>query len=85
MPDYEGEPYARNTPFMHLYNTDGIRNESIIHTGIHGPRNQPATGRYAQQAGAVTLTINDIREAQDLKNMHTIFMNKRVKMLMLCI
>ncbi|WP_251943408.1 MULTISPECIES: agmatinase family protein [Staphylococcus] len=67
MPDYEGEIYARNTPFMHLYNTEGIRNESIIHTGIHGPRNKPETGRYAQEAGAVTLTINDIRNANDLK------------------
>ena len=37
MPDYEGELYARNTPFMRLYETEGVRNESIIHTGIHGP------------------------------------------------
>ena len=44
MPDYEGEPW-RVTPFMRLYETDGIRNESIIHTGIHGPRNKPETGQ----------------------------------------
>ncbi|RZH79661.1 agmatinase, partial [Staphylococcus aureus] len=44
-----------------------IRNESIIHTGIHGPRNKPETGRFAQEAGAVTLTINDIRADKDLK------------------
>ncbi|MCD8821797.1 agmatinase family protein [Staphylococcus gallinarum] len=67
MPDYEGEIYARNTPFMHLYHTDGIRNESIIHTGIHGPRNKPETGKYANEAGAVTITINDIRAATNLK------------------
>ncbi|MCY1589060.1 agmatinase family protein [Staphylococcus pettenkoferi] len=67
MPDYEGEKFARNTPFMHLYKTEGVRNESIIHTGIHGPRNQPETGRYAEEAGAKTLTINDIRAAKDLK------------------
>lgn len=67
MPDYEGEIYARNTPFMRLYETEGVRNESIIHTGIHGPRNKPETGRYAQENGAVTLTINDIREAKDLR------------------
>ena len=67
MPDYEGEIYARNTPFMRLYETEGVRNESIIHTGIHGPRNKPETGRYAQENGAVTITINDIRETKDLR------------------
>ncbi|ANQ63422.1 agmatinase family protein [Staphylococcus equorum] len=67
MPDYEGEAYARNTPFMRLYETEGVRNESIIHTGIHGPRNHPSTGRYAEEAGAVTITINDIRESNNIK------------------
>lgn len=67
MPDYEGEIYARNTPFMRLYETEGVRNESIIHTGIHGPRNKPDTGRYAKENGAVTITINDIRETKDLR------------------
>ena len=67
MPDFEGEPYARNTPFMRLYETEGIRNESIIHAGIHGPRNKPETGKYAMENGAVTITINDIRESKDLR------------------
>ena len=67
MPDYEGERYARNTPFMRLYETEGVRNQSIIHTGIHGPRNKPETGRYAKENGAVTITINEIREAKDLR------------------
>ncbi len=67
MPDFDGEPYARNTPFMRLYETEGVRNESIIHTGIHGPRNKPETGKYAMENGAVTITINDIRETNDLR------------------
>lgn len=67
MPDFEGEKYARNTPFMRLYETDGIRNESIIHTGIHGPRNKPETGKYAKENGAVTIGINTIKEANDLR------------------
>ncbi len=67
MPDHEGELYARSTPFMRLYETEGIRNESIIHTGIHGPRNKPETGRHAKENGAVTITINDIRETKDLR------------------
>src|SRR5699024_4596889 len=52
---------------MRLYETEGVRNESLIHTGIKGPRNKPETGKYATEAGAVTLTINDIKEAKDLK------------------
>lgn len=67
MPDFDGEPYARNTPFMRLYETEGVRNESIIHAGIHGPRNKPETGKYAKENGAVTITINDIRETKDLR------------------
>ena len=69
MPEYEGEPYARNTPFMRLYEDENIRNESIVHTGIHGPRNKPETGNYANEAGAVTITVNEIKESRDLKKL----------------
>lgn len=67
MPDHEGDKFARSTPFMRLYETEGVRNESLIHTGIKGPRNKPETGKLAEEAGAVTLTINDIREQKDLR------------------
>ncbi|CAG7914571.1 MULTISPECIES: agmatinase family protein [Mammaliicoccus] len=67
MPHYENEQFARNTPFMRLYETEGIRNESLIHTGIHGPRNQPETGQFAKENGAVTITINEIKETTDLR------------------
>lgn len=67
MPSYNGDQYARCSPFKRLYEQDGVRNESIIHTGIHGPRNKPESGRNAKEAGAVTITINDIRETKDLK------------------
>lgn len=67
MPSWEDDKYARCSPFKRLYEEDGVRNESIIHTGIHGPRNKPEAGRYAKEAGAVTITINDIRAAKDLK------------------
>lgn len=67
MDNHEGDKYARNTPFMRLYETEGVRNESLIHTGIHGPRNKPETGKNAKDNGAVTITINDIKEASDLK------------------
>lgn len=65
--EFEGDKYARSTPFKRLYETEGIRNESMIHTGIKGPRNKPENGKAAKEAGAVTLTINDIRAQNDLK------------------
>ncbi|MCI2253639.1 agmatinase family protein [Domibacillus sp. PGB-M46] len=67
LPSHEGDPYARCSPFMRLYEQEGVRNESIIHTGIHGPRNKPESGRNARDAGALTITINDIREHPDLR------------------
>jgi agmatinase len=67
MPHQDGDKYARSTPFARMYELDGVRNESLIHAGIHGPRNKPETGRFARDAGAKTVTINDIREAGDLR------------------
>ncbi|SHF90556.1 agmatinase family protein [Ornithinibacillus halophilus] len=68
-PDYEGELYARNTPFHRIYESDSVRNESIVHMGIHGPRNKPETGQYAEKVGATTITSRDIRLAGDLEAM----------------
>ncbi|MFC5602526.1 agmatinase family protein [Sporosarcina koreensis] len=69
LPSHNGDQYARCSPFARLYEQEGVRNESIIHTGIHGPRNMPEAGRNAKEAGAVTVTINDIRNAKDLKQL----------------
>lgn len=69
-PDYEGDLYARSTPFHRIYEDENVRNESIVHMGIHGPRNKPETGVYAKEAGANTITIREIRRAQnDLQNL----------------
>ena len=69
LPSHNGDQFARCSPFARLYEQEGVRNESIIHTGIHGPRNKPESGRNAKAAGAVTITINDIRGHKDLKEM----------------
>ncbi|ERN52014.1 agmatinase family protein [Alkalihalophilus marmarensis] len=69
MPHHEGDKYARSTPFARLYELDGVRNESLIHAGIHGPRNKPESGKFAREAGAKTITINDIREAKDIRKL----------------
>ncbi|MBG9785131.1 agmatinase family protein [Shouchella lehensis] len=68
MPHHEGEKYARSTPFARLYELDQVRNESLLHIGIHGPRNKPETGRYAHEAGAKTITSKDIKEATNLRD-----------------
>ena len=47
------------------YETDGIRN-AVSFIQVFMVLKRPETGRYAQ-AGAVTLTINDIRAQKDLK------------------
>lgn len=67
LPSHNGDEYARCSPFARLYEQNGVRNESIIHTGIHGPRNMPEAGRNAKDAGAITITVNDIRNANDLR------------------
>ncbi len=68
-PNFEGDPFARCSPFARLYEYEGVRSESIVHMGIHGPRNAAANGRLAQEVGATTITISDIRQANDLKAM----------------
>ncbi|WP_339227275.1 agmatinase family protein [Oceanobacillus sp. FSL K6-2867] len=62
-PDYYGDLYARSTPFHRIYESDSVRNESIVHMGIHGPRNQPETGKYAKEVGATTISVREIRQA----------------------
>lgn len=69
LPSHNGDEYARCSPFARLYEQEGVRNESIIHTGIHGPRNIPQSGRNAKAAGAVTVSINQIREHNDLRQL----------------
>ncbi|PAV30983.1 agmatinase [Virgibacillus profundi] len=62
-PDYEGDLYARSTPFHRIYESESVRNESIVHMGIHGPRNAPETGKYADEVGATTISVREIRQA----------------------
>ena len=66
---HNGDIYARSSPFARLYETDGVINENIIHTGIRGPRNFPEAGKNAKNAGAVTITVNDIREHSNIKGL----------------
>ncbi|GEL77387.1 agmatinase family protein [Tenuibacillus multivorans] len=69
MQHHEGDKYARSTPFARLYETEAVRNESIVHMGIHGPRNKPESGRYAKEAGATTITSREIRQSGNIQEM----------------
>lgn len=68
-PHHKGDPFARCSPFARLYEWEGVRNESIVHIGIHGPRNNPENGRLAKQVGATTITLTEIREHRDLREL----------------
>ncbi|HEX7064908.1 MAG TPA: agmatinase family protein [Bacillales bacterium] len=64
---HNGDEFARSTPFKRLYEDENVRTESLVHMGIHGPRNTAQNGRNAKEAGAQIMTLNEVREAGDLK------------------
>lgn len=67
--DYQGDRFGRGSPFARLYESEGVRNESLVHLGIHGPRNKKENGQLAEKVGATTLTINDVRNSNNLKEL----------------
>ncbi|GAK13433.1 agmatinase family protein [Geomicrobium sp. JCM 19039] len=69
MPDFNGDLYARNTPFARLYELDAVENTALVHAGIHGPRNKPESGKFAKEAGAITRTVNEFKETKDLRQL----------------
>lgn len=73
MPHYSGDKFARCTPFARLYEQEGVRNESLVHTGIHGPRNKPDSGKLTKEAGAVTVTINDVRQKDLIETANEVY------------
>lgn len=66
-PNHNGDEFARCSPFRRLYEDDGVRTESMVHMAIHGPRNTADSGRAAAEAGATTMTINQVRNYKNLK------------------
>ena len=51
----------RCSPLHHIAQLPGVRNRSIVHLGIRGPRNSPSQMAYAREMGASIFTIRDIR------------------------
>jgi agmatinase len=65
-PHHNGDEFARCSPFRRLYEDENVRTGSLVHMGIHGPRNTADSGRAAKEAGAPVITIRDIREKNHL-------------------
>ncbi|HHV71532.1 MAG TPA: agmatinase family protein [Clostridia bacterium] len=58
---YGSDPLARCCPLARISELPGVKQDSIVHFGIRGPRNAPQDGAYAKKIGAKVITINDIR------------------------
>lgn len=55
------DPYARCCPLARISEIPGVKNDSIVHFGIRGARNDPRDGAFAKKIGAKVITINDVR------------------------
>jgi agmatinase len=56
------DEYPRCGPLHRIAQIGKVRNESIVHLGIRGPRNSPAQMAYARSMGASVFTIRDIQK-----------------------
>jgi guanidinopropionase len=56
------DEYPRCAPLYRISHIPQVRNQSIVHIGIRGPRNSPAQMEYARSIGASVFTIKSIRD-----------------------
>ena len=56
------DEFPRCGPIHRTALIDKVRNESIVHIGIRGPRNSPSQLENAKKMGASIFTIRDIRQ-----------------------
>ncbi|RII27105.1 MAG: arginase [Geobacter sp.] len=59
---FGNDEFPRCGPIHRTSLIDKVRNESIVHVGIRGPRNSPSQFDYAKKIGASIFTIRDIRQ-----------------------
>ena len=59
---FGNDEFPRCGPIHRIAQIDKVRNESIVHIGIRGPRNSPTQYENAKNMGATIFTIKDIRE-----------------------
>lgn len=58
---FGNEKLARCGPLHRISEIPNVRNESIAHIGIRGPRNSPAQMQNARDMGSTVFNIRDIR------------------------
>ena len=59
---FGGDKYPRCGPLFRISQIPEVKNTSIVHLGIRGPRNSPSQAEYARRIGATVYTINDIHK-----------------------
>ncbi len=56
------DDFPRCGPIYRLAELDKVRNKSLVHIGIRGPRNSRAQYEFARKMGATVFDINQIRQ-----------------------
>ncbi len=56
------DEYPRCGPIHRISQNSKVKNSSIAHIAIRGPRNSPAQYSYAKEMGAKTFLMNEIRQ-----------------------
>ena len=59
--EFGADKFPRCGPIYRAAQIKKVKNSSIVHIGIRGPRNSPAQVEFANKIGAKIYTINDIR------------------------
>lgn len=55
------DEYPRCGPIYRISQNPKVKNSSIVHIAIRGPRNSPAQSAYAKEIGATTFFMHEIR------------------------
>lgn len=58
---FGSDEYPRCGPIHRIAQIEKVRNKSIVHVGIRGPRNSPSQMEYAKSMGVKIYTILEIR------------------------
>jgi guanidinopropionase len=60
--EFGQDRFPRCGPLYHIANIPKVKNSSIVHFGIRGPRNAPSQVEFAKKIGAKIFTILEIRK-----------------------
>lgn len=60
--EFGKDKYPRCGPFHQIYQLPNVRTDSIVHFGIHGPRNSPSQLDYARETKVTVFTMRQIRQ-----------------------